>query len=261
MDRPTPKKRFSDSSVELSSYSRLYDESLSSSAEICLWDHPALEQVKRTQTPRYKVFLTRLEPRIKVYADEKLTQPVAYSRDVAEHMIAEAPAVSSLVEGYLFDATSVGQVMCLGVGRFPHNLLRPFVGDDPERYYDQPEALDPACVCGQISRDHGLVFLAPDGTIKYRDFGTKKSGRRGGSKNGTWINGEHRIQNAVVDWREGDYLGLGGRLWVRREGQLVKEHMFKLRWERVGTTPDPGSDPGGTALGSDHGATPNPDLS
>ena len=245
------RKRFSDSSVELSSYSRLYDETLSSSAEVCLWDHPALEQVKQNQTPRFRVFMTRLEPRIKVYADEKMTQPVAYSREVAEHMIAEAAAVS-VAEGYLFDATSVGQVMCLGVGRFPHNLLRPYVGDDPDRYYDSPEALDPNCVCGQISRDHGLVFMGTDGKIRYRDFGTKKQGRRGGSKNGTWINGEYRIQNAVVEWREQDYLGLGGRVWVRHDGQLVKEHVFKLRYERVDDTPAPG-DPGGTAHGSDHG--------
>lgn len=257
MDGNQTRKRFSDSSVELSSYSRLYDENLTSSADICLWDHPALEQVKRTQAPRFRVFMTRLEPRIKVFADEKLTQPVAYSREVAENMIAEANT-SAVAEGYLFDATSVGQVMCLGVGRFPHNLLRPYVGDDADRYYDAPEALDPACVCGQISRDHGLVFLATDGTVKYRDFGTKKQGRRAGSKNGTWINGEYRIHNAVVDWREGDYLGLGGRVWVRQDGQLIKAHVFKLRYERLDARPTPG-DPAGTAHGTDHGSGPDPD--
>lgn len=226
-----PRKRFSDSSVELSDYSRLYDESLTSSAEICLFDHPALQDLKDKQPPRFRVYMTRLEPKIRVYADEKMTQTVAYSREVAECMIAEGTA--TVAEGFLFDASSIGQVMCLGVGRYPHNLLRPFVGDDVERYYESPDALDPACICGQISRDHGLVFLGSDGRIKYRDFGTKKEGSRHGSKNGTWVNGEQRVQNSVTDWTDGTYLGLGGRVWVRRDGQLVKEHVFKLRYDKV----------------------------
>lgn len=226
-----PKRRFTDSSIELSDYSRLYDETLTSSAEICLFDHPSLQEIKDKQPPRFRVYMTRLEPKIRVYADEKMTHTVAYSREVAECLIAEGTA--TVAEGFLFDATSVGQVMCLGVGRYPHNLLRPFVGDDVERYYENPDALDPACICGQISRDHGLVFLGNDGRIKYRDFGTKKDGARNGSKNGTWVNGEQRVHNTVCEWREGDYLGLGGRVWVRRDGDLVKEHVFKLRYERL----------------------------
>jgi len=226
------KRRFSDSSIDVSNYSRLYDETLTSSAEICLYDDPALQEIKDKQPPRFKVFLTRLEPKIRVYSDEKLTQTVAYSREVAECMIAEGEA-TAVAEAFLFDATDVGQLMCLGVGRYPHNLLRPYVGEDLDRYYDDPDSLDPACICGQISRDHGLVFLDTQGAIKYRDFGTKKSGRRGGSKNGTWINGETRLQNGVVEWSPGDYLGLGGRVWVRRDGDLVKEHVFKLRYEKL----------------------------
>lgn len=226
-----PKRRFTDSSVGISDYSRLYDETLTSSAEICLFDHPALQEIKEKQPPRFRVYMTRLEPKIRVYADEQLTHTVAYSREVAECLIAEGTA--TVAEGFLFDASSVGQVMCLGVGRYPHNLLRPFVGEDVERYYENPDTLDPACICGQISRDHGLVFLGNDGKIKYRDFGTKKEGARSGSKNGTWVNGEERLQNAVCEWRESDYLGLGGRVWVRHEGDLVKEHVFKLRYEKL----------------------------
>lgn len=237
------KRRFSDSSIDLSDYSKLYDESLTSSSEICLWDHPSLADVKRRQPARYRVYLTRLEPKIRVYSDEKMTNTVAFSREVAECMIAEGTAVATaeagdgahtpVAEGFLFDASSVGRLMCLGVGRYPHNLLRPFVGDDVERYYENPDSFDPSSICGQISRDHGLVFLDAQGGIKYRDFGTKKLGSRAGSKNGTWINGERRIHNTVTEWREGDYLGLGGRVWVQREGQLVKEHVFKLRYDRV----------------------------
>jgi hypothetical protein len=233
------KRRFSDSSIEVSAYSKLFDETLTSSSEICLWDHPAIAHIKASQLPRYRVFLTRLEPKIRVYSDEKLTHTVAYSREVAECIIADgvAEAGKTLAEGFLFDATSVGRLMCLGVGRYPHNMLRPFVGDDVERYYADPDTLDPACICGQISRDHGLVFLDAEGKIKYRDFGTKKSGSRAGSKNGTWVNGEHRVHNTVCDWRPEDYLGLGGRVWVQREGQLVKEHVFKLRYEKLEAPP------------------------
>jgi len=226
------RNRLSDSSVDLSNYEKLFDESLTSSAEICLYDDPALQELKKTQVPRYRVFMTRLEPKIRVYSDAKLTNTVAYSREVAECEIAEGHP-SSVAEGFLFDATSVGQIMCLGVGRYPHNQLRPYVGEDLDAYYEHPESLDPACICGQISRDHGLVFLAADGSIKFRDFGTKKHNNRNDSKNGTWINGDYRVQNVVFDWRPEDYLGLGGRIWVRRDGDLVKEHVFKLRYERV----------------------------
>jgi len=225
-------RRLTDSSIHVSDYARLFDESLHSSAEICLYDHPALEALRESQTPRFRVFMTRLEPRVRVYADAALSKTIAYSRDVAECLIAQGDA-PKVGQAFLFDATSVGQIMCLGVGRFPHNQLRPFVGEDMDRYYENPEQLDPACICGQISRDHGLVFMDEDGRIKFRDFGTKKGGGRAGSKNGTWINGECCVQNAVIDWREDDFLGLGGRVWVEREGDLVKEHVFKLRYERV----------------------------
>ncbi|MEZ6184852.1 MAG: FHA domain-containing protein [Planctomycetota bacterium] len=224
-------RRFSDSSIELSSLGRVYDEDLASSAEICLYDHPALEQIKRTHTPRYRVYLTRLEPRLQFYADEALQQPVGASTDVAECMVTDDRGAAC--EGLLYDASGAGQLMCIGVGRFPHNLLRPFVGESLDAYYDDPDRLDPHCVCGQISRDHGLVFLDPEGRIKYRDFGTRKRGQRAGSKNGTWINGEARVNACVVDWKEGDYLGIGGRVIVARDGDLLKEHVFKLRYERL----------------------------
>ena len=224
-------RRFTDSSIELRDSHRLYDHSLTSSAEICLYDDPALKRLKETQRPRYRVFMTRLEPKVKVFADEAMTKAVAYSREVAEYEIAQGEP--DVAEGFLFDASSVGQLMCLGVGRFPHNQLRPYVGDRLSSYYDDPEGLDPACICGQISRDHGLVFLDESGGIKFRDFGTKKKGSRRGSKNGTWINGDYRIQNNVFQWKKGDYLGLGGRVWVRREGELLKEHVFKLRFEAL----------------------------
>lgn len=225
-------RRLTDSSIHVSDYARLFDESLHSSAEICLYDHPALEELRATHSPRFRVYMTRLEPRVRVYADAQMSKTIAYSKDVAECLIAagEPPLLS---QAFLFDATSVGQIMCLGVGRFPHNQLRPFVGENIDRYYENPELLDPACICGQISRDHGLVFMDGDGKVKFRDFGTRKSGSRSGSKNGTWINGECRVQNAVIDWRAGDYLGLGGRVWVQRDGELVKEHVFKLRYEQV----------------------------
>lgn len=225
-------RRLSDSSIDVSDYRRLFDETLSSSAEICLYDDPALQKLKQESTPRYRVFMTRLEPKIKVYSDAALTNTVAYSREVAECEIAEG-APLAVAEAFLFDASSVGQIMCLGVGRYPHNQLRPYVGEDLDAYYENPDAYDPACICGQISRDHGLVFLSGDGAIKFRDFGTKKQAARAGSKNGTWINGDYRVQNAVFQWREGDYLGLGGRVWVRRNGELIKEHVFKLRFETV----------------------------
>lgn len=225
-------RRFSpsDSSVLLSHVAQLYDESLTSSAEICLYDDPLLAQLKHSAQPRYRVFMTRLEPKVKVYADAGLQQTVAASREMAECEIGIGEP-GSPAEAFIYDATSVGQLMCLGVGRYPHNQLRPYVGDDPDAYYRRPEDFDPACVCGQISRDHGLIFLSPEGRLCFRDFGTKKSGSRQGSKNGTWVNGTSHVRNTVIEWREGDYLGLGGRVWVEREGERVKEHVFKLRFE------------------------------
>ena len=138
-----------------------------------------------------------------------------------------------LLEGFIVDASSVRQITCLGVGRFPHNALRPYVGEDPKAYYDDPERFDPGCLCGQISRDHGLVFVDGTGQVKFRDFGTEKTGGRDGSKNGTWIDGRQPVRDVVIDWVPGTYLGLGGRVWVHRDGQLVKEHVFKLRYERL----------------------------
>jgi hypothetical protein len=225
-------RRLSDSSIDISDYGKLFDETLHSSDEICLYDHPELKKLIDATEPRFRVYLTRLEPRVRVYSDAKLTNTVAYSRDVAECTIADG-SPDRVAEAFLFDATAVGQIMCLGVGRYPHNQLRPFVGEDMDAYYENPDVLDPACICGQISRDHGLVFLSDDGKIKFRDFGTKKSGSRDGSKNGSWINGEYRMQNAVFEWPEDTYLGIGGRVWVRREGRLVKEHVFKLRYEKL----------------------------
>lgn len=227
-------RRFSasDSSILISQVSQLYDESLTSSAEICLYDDPRLAELKDTQPPRFRVFLTRLEPKVKVYADANLQQTLAYSREVAECEIGGSDP-ASVAQAYLYDATSVGQLMCLGVGRFPHNQLRPYVGDDLEAYYRSPDDYDPGCVCGQISRDHGLIFLSPEGRICFRDFGTKKPTGRHGSKNGTWVNGSEHVRNTVIEWRPGDYLGLGGRVWVQRGGERVKEHVFKLRFEHL----------------------------
>jgi hypothetical protein len=231
------KRRFGDSSIFIKDLSKVYDETLRSSNEICLYDHPALQELKKSRTARFRVYLTRLEPRIQIYKDESMTEPLAVSRDLAENTIAQGEtggAEPQLSEGFLFDASGVGQVMCLGVGRYPHNVLRPYMGDDIEGYYREPDRLDPDALCGQISRDHGLVFLDEKAQIYFRDFGTKKEQGRQGSKNGTWVNGSQRIQDVVIPWKEGEYLGLGGRAWVRREGELVKEHVFKLRYERVG---------------------------
>jgi hypothetical protein len=229
------KRRFGDSSIFIKDLNKVYDESLRSSAEICLYDHPALQELKKNRTARYRVYLTRLEPRVQIYKDASMKEPLAVSRDLAENTIAQGETGEpQLSEALLFDASGVGQVMCLGVGRYPHNVLRPYMGDDIENYYREPERLDPDALCGQISRDHGLVFLDEKAAIYFRDFGTKKDQGRHGSKNGTWINGTQRIQDVVIPWKEGDYLGLGGRAWVRREGELVKEHVFKLRYERVG---------------------------
>jgi hypothetical protein len=234
----TPKRRFTDSSIHVTDLARVYDDELKSSAEICLYDHPAIQALKEKKTARFRVYLTRLEPRVAVYKDENLTNQLAVSQDLAEHEIARAESTGEplLSEALLFDATSVGQLMCLGVGRYAHNMLRPYMGDDVERYYHDPDGLDPSAVCGQISRDHGLIFLDDGAKIHFRDFGTKKAGARKGSKNGTWVNGATKVQDLVIPWNEGDYLGLGGRTWVRRDGQLVKEHVFKLRYERVVAT-------------------------
>ncbi len=238
------RRRFTDSSIFVKDLGRVYEENLHSSAEIVLYDHPALQDLKAKRAARFRVYLTRLEPRITIYRDASMTDPMAVSRDLAENTIAQGEASSHdgekregeplLSEALLFDASDVGQLMCLGVGRYAHNILRPYMGTDADHYYDAPDALDPGALCGQISRDHGLVFLDDKARIFFRDFGTKKEGARKGSKNGTWVNGTEKVQDLVIPWKEGDFLGIGGRAWVRREGELVKEHVFKLRYERIG---------------------------
>ncbi len=245
-------RRFTDSSIFSKDLGKLYDEDTRSSAEICLYDHPALQELKKSKSARFRVYLTRLEPRITIYRDAKMKDPIAVSHDLAENVISSvggsvnaeaAPRPESggepcLSEALLFDASGVGQLMCLGVGRYSHNMLRPYMGPDADNYYDHADELDPGALCGQISRDHGLIFLDDKAQIFFRDFGTKKAGMRHGSKNGTWVNGQDRLQDLVIPWKEGDYLGLGGRAWVRREGELVKEHVFKLRYEKI-----PGEEP------------------
>lgn len=216
--------RFQHTSIFSTHLSKIHDPAVQSIRDFCLYDHPAIEAIKDSHLPLFKVTLTRLEPRVQVYSDKKLKNTVAQSEDMTECILAEVP---------LYDTRHLGQLMCVGVGRFPHNLLRPFVGDALDSYYEHPDLFDPSSLCAQISRDHGLVFLDLDGKVSFRDFGTKKKGKRSGSKNGTWINGEDPIQDLVMNWEASDYLGLGGRVWVKGEGdeEARKEHFFKLRYE------------------------------
>jgi hypothetical protein len=222
----TEPQRFQHTSIFSTHISKIHDPTVHSIRDFCLYDHPALEAIKRNHSPLFKIILTRLEPRICVYSDKNLKNTLEQSKDVTECILAEAP---------LYDTRHLGQLMCIGVGRFPHNLLRPFVGDQMEPYYEHPDLFDPSSLCAQISRDHGLVFLDLDGKVGFRDFGTKKAGKRSGSKNGTWINGEEPIQDLVILWNPDDYLGLGGRILIKGKNSddSRKEHLFKLRYEVV----------------------------
>jgi hypothetical protein len=218
-------RRFHHTSVFLTQYAALTDPELDSFPDFCLYDHPALEALKGRAEPICRVFLTRLEPRVRVYADAGLKTTIECSDDVSECVLSQA---------LLYDTRPLGQIMCIGLGRFPHNLLRPFIGDDVEAYYHHPELYDPGSVCAQVSRDHALLFLDEQGQLLFRDFGTKKAGQRGGSKNGSWINGAEPIQDSVITWLADDFLGVGGRVTLRDEqGEERKEHYFKLRYERI----------------------------
>jgi pSer/pThr/pTyr-binding forkhead associated (FHA) protein len=226
-----------DSSILQSDRSRLYDPDLAAPDQICLYDDPALRDLKKRARPMLRVVLLRLRSRVKEAADERsasLRTTTGVSREVAEEALDDGVTAQELQDVLLFDASGIGQLMCVGVGRYPHNALRPYVGDDPDVFYFSPESLDRRSVCRQVSRDHGLIFLDEHVNVYYRDFGTRRRGRRRGSKNGTWINGSDRIRDLVVPWREGDYLGIGGRIWVRRGGTLAKEHVFQLRYGRMG---------------------------
>lgn len=211
-------------SIFSTNLTRLHDPNLKSFQDFCLFDHPDLLALRETDRPLFKVYLTRLEPRVRVYSDESFHNEVACSQEVSECILTEI---------YLYDTRHLEQIMCVGIGRYPHNLLRPFVGDDLVSYYAEPEVQDPDAICAQISRDHGLVFIDENSKLFFRDFGTKKKGQRSGSKNGTWVNGREPIQDYIIPWREGDYLGVGGRVWVQGETELRKEHYFKLRFEKV----------------------------
>lgn len=216
-------RRFTHTSFLSSHLPRLHDPNVESIAEFCLYDHPAIEAIKAKQDPYIRVYLTRLEPRVRIFSDSDCRNTLACSEDMTECILTDIP---------IYDTRHLGQIMCVGVGRFPHNLLRPFIGDEIDSYYEHPDLYDPSAICAQISRDHGLVFLDLDGKVAFRDFGTKKEGKRAGSKNGTWINGEEPIQDLVIRWQQTDYLGLGGRIWVDGP-ERHKEHFFKLRYEYV----------------------------
>lgn len=214
---------FRHTSIFSTQVEKLHDPNLKSFPEFCLYDHPAIEAICKSSEPIFKVCLTRLEPSVRVYSDARMTNTVACSEQVSEVILTEIP---------IYDTKHLGQLMCVGVGRFPHNLLRPFVGDSMHSYYEHPELFDPSALCAQVSRDHGLIFLNTDGRLLFRDFGTKKKGRRSGSKNGTWINGEEPIQDLVINWSHEDFLGVGGRILVETADGPRKEHYFKLRYER-----------------------------
>jgi len=217
------RRRLTHTSILAAHLKQLYDPELTSAQDLYLYDHPDVLALKARGQPLYEVFLTRLEPRIQVFADPALKKLRQSSSDLVECVLAGID---------LYDTAPFGHLMCIGVGRYPHNMLRPFVGEDMDNYYERPENFDPLAVCAQVSRDHGLVFLDTKGKVFFRDFGTKKLGRRVGSKNGTWVNGVEPIQDLVIPWSNPDYLGIGGRIWVQTPLGLRKEHVFKLRYER-----------------------------
>lgn len=118
----------------------------------------------------------------------------------------------TLEEVPIYDLSSLGHLMCVGVGRYAQNQLR------PRCILEQDSHLS-------VSREHGVIYVQ-QGKLMYRDIGTFRKG----STNGTTVNGKNPFFNSVIDWQPGDYLGIGGM--INKVWQLGNSegNVFRLRF-------------------------------
>ena len=112
----------------------------------------------------------------------------------------------------IYDLSPIERLICIGVGRYAENHLRP------------------RCPLGQdshmgVSREHGVAYVK-DGILTYRDIGTFRKG----STNGTTVNGGETFFNSVIPWQAGDYLGIGAmvsKVWGLRG---IEGNVYRLRF-------------------------------
>ncbi len=174
--------------------------------DILLFDEQSVKDIVKNSKPIARVYFSRLDPNYIYFSDKERRNPILFSHQYSEVM---------LKEHELFDLSSIGRAMCLAVGRYPHNHLRPFM-------LNSEENLDPF-----ISREHGLIFLNENLQVCYHDIGTFKKG----STNGTKQNDLSLVKNNIIYWSPKDYFGLGRSMNIIRGYDRVIESKYKLRFE------------------------------
>lgn len=174
--------------------------------DLLLFDEKEVQNRVKDAKPYASVTLTRLDPKVEYFADKKHTQSLVHLFDYVETV---------LVRKYLYDLSDIGRAMCLAIGRYPHNHLRPFMANSDE-------TLDPF-----VSREHGLIFLNENCEVCYHDIGTFKKG----STNGTKQNDTSLVKDEIIHWQPQDYFGLGQTLNLIRCNERIFESKYKLRFE------------------------------
>jgi pSer/pThr/pTyr-binding forkhead associated (FHA) protein len=174
--------------------------------DILLFDEKEVQEKIKDAEPVARVFITRLEPSQRFFDNETRIIPVLESVNYTEVVIKEK---------LVYDLWDLERAMCVTMGRFSHNNLRPFLNDDAID-------MDPF-----VSREHGLIFLNEKRRLCYHDIGTFKKG----STNGTKLNDISVVKNEITRWEEDEYFGLGETLNVFKEGARITESKFKLRYE------------------------------
>ncbi|NUM35100.1 MAG: FHA domain-containing protein [Candidatus Brocadiae bacterium] len=176
--------------------------------DILLFDEQQVKEKISNSKPIVKVVLTRMEPRQKYFLDSRRFMPVLESLHYTEWIV---------IEKFLYDLSDIGRAMCLAVGRFNHNHLRPFLSEDQGD-------MDPF-----VSREHGLIFVNEKRQICYHDIGTFKKG----STNGTKLNDLSLVKNEIITWNAHEYFGLGESLNIVKTKERVMESKFKLRFQEI----------------------------
>ncbi len=180
-------------------------------------DDPEVKEMTEELDPAYRVFITELCPKFKLSIGEEGKDETVMVSDVVTDCI--------INEINLYDLSSRGKAMYITVGREHDNHLNPLDGYPSRVNVRKYKHIRDRTVI--ISRYHGIVFLDMRGDIFYKD------GMKEGSKNGTWLNGVYNIQNKVIRWEPGVFLGFGSNLDVIKDGMPRTTRCFKLSYERL----------------------------
>jgi len=142
----------------------------------------------------------------------QLRDPTAPPRELARGTFVPAASYDEVRSAPMYALTDAARVDVLRFGRHPDQDL---------------QILDRL-----VSREHGLVIFS-DRLPLFCDYGTLIDGAHAGSTNGTWIDGERRIRDAMIPWLPGQELMFGS---TYTHGSR-RAFAFKLTYELHPTQP------------------------